>query len=184
VLESSDVLGAWDWLVSRQSLPPEAVGLFGQLRDCGGVEIRLHRAALYNSIYQADDQLLVLSEGKLLRVALVLAALGIYSVTAYTVAQQTNEIGVRMALGADRSRVVTHVLRGAFTWVLTGLVLGLPLAIAAGWAISEQLYLVSFWDPPAIGFASTTLAMAALVAALIPAMKAAGISPTTALRAN
>jgi predicted permease len=117
-------------------------------------------------------------------VALMLAAIGLYSVTAYTVAQQTNEIGVRMALGADRSRVATHVLRGAFTWVLTGLVIGLPLAVAAGWAISEQLYMVQFWDPAAIGFASTTLAMAALVAALIPAMKAAGISPTTALRAQ
>jgi predicted permease len=117
-------------------------------------------------------------------VALMLAAIGLYSVTAYTVAQQTNEIGVRMALGADRSRVATHVLRGAFTWVLTGLVIGLPLAVTAGWAISDQLYLVRFWDPAAIAFASATLALAALVAALIPAMKAAGISPTTALRAN
>jgi predicted permease len=117
-------------------------------------------------------------------VALLLAAIGLYSVTAYSVAQQTNEIGVRMALGADRSRVVTHVLRGAFTWVLVGLVIGLPLAVAAGRAISDQLYLIQFWDPVAMGFASATLAIAALVAALIPAMKAAGISPTSALRAN
>jgi ABC-type antimicrobial peptide transport system permease subunit len=115
--------------------------------------------------------------------ALMLAAIGLCSVTAYSVAQQTSEIGVRMALGADRSRVPTHVLRGAFTWVLAGLVIGLPLAIAAGRAISGQLYLVQFWDPTAIGFASTTLAIAALAAALIPAMKA-GISPTSALRAN
>jgi predicted permease len=117
-------------------------------------------------------------------VALMLAAIGLYSVTAYSVAQQTNEIGIRMALGADRSRVATHVLRGAFTWVLVGLLLGAPLAVAAGRAISDQLYLVQFWDPAAIGFASATLAIAALMAALIPAMKAAGISPTTALRAN
>jgi len=117
-------------------------------------------------------------------VALMLAAIGLYSVTAYTVAQQTNEIGVRMALGANRSRVAAHVLRGAFTWVAIGLVIGVPLAIAAGRAISDQLYLVQFWDPTAIGIASTTLAVAALLAALIPAMKAAGISPTTALRAN
>jgi ABC-type antimicrobial peptide transport system permease subunit len=89
-----------------------------------------------------------------------------------------------MALGADRSRVATHVLRGAFTWVLVGLVIGLPLAVAAGRAISGQLFLVQFWDPAAMGFASATLAIAALVAALIPAMKAAGISPTSALRAN
>jgi predicted permease len=117
-------------------------------------------------------------------VALLLAAIGLYSVTAYTVAQQTNEIGVRMALGADRSRVVTHVLRGAFKWVLAGLLIGVPLAVAAGRAITDQLYQVKFWDPPAIGFASTTLAIAALVAALIPAAKAARISPMAALRAE
>jgi predicted permease len=117
-------------------------------------------------------------------VALVLAAIGLYSVTAYSVAQQTNEIGVRMALGADRSRVVSHVLRGAFTWVLAGLLLGIPLAILAGRGLSEQLYQVRFWDPPALGFASTALAIAALVAALIPAARAAAISPIAALRAD
>jgi predicted permease len=117
-------------------------------------------------------------------VALVLAAIGLYSVTAYSVAQQTNEIGVRMALGADRAGVVAHVLRGAFTWVLAGLLLGVPLAITAGRAIADQLYLVRFWDPQAIGLASGTLAVAALLAAMIPAIKAAGISPMNALRAN
>jgi len=117
-------------------------------------------------------------------VALMLAAIGLYSVTAYSVAQQTNEIGVRMALGADRIAVVTHVLRGAFKWVLAGLLMGVPLSIAAGRAIADQLYLVRFWDPQAIGLASLTLAMAALLAAVIPAIKAAGISPMNALRAN
>ncbi len=117
-------------------------------------------------------------------VALVLAAIGLYSVTAYTVAQQTNEIGVRMALGADRARVVRHVLRGAFKWVLVGLLLGVPLAVAAGRAIADQLYLVQFWDARAIGFASATLSLAALLAAIIPALKASRVSPVKALRAN
>jgi predicted permease len=117
-------------------------------------------------------------------VALMLAAIGLYSVTAYSVAQQTNEIGVRMALGADRGGVITHVLRGAFTWVLVGLVIGVPLAIAAGRAVADQLYLVRFWDPTALGFASATLLVAALLAAIIPAIKASGISPMNALRAN
>jgi predicted permease len=117
-------------------------------------------------------------------VALMLAAIGLYSVTAYTVAQQTNEIGVRMALGADRFSVVTHVLRGAFKWVLAGLLMGIPLSIVAGRAIADQLYLVRFWDPQAIVFASVTLAIAAFLAAVIPAIKAAGISPMNALRAN
>jgi ABC-type antimicrobial peptide transport system permease subunit len=117
-------------------------------------------------------------------VALLLAAIGLYSVTAYTVAQQTNEIGVRMALGADRAGVVSHVLRGAFKWVLTGLLLGMPLAVAAGRAIADQLYLVQFWDMRAIGLASATLLVAAFVAAIIPAIKATRISPMNALRAN
>ena len=65
-------------------------------------------------------------------VALLLAAVGLYGVTAYTVAQRTNEIGIRMALGADRAKVVDLVLRGAFRRVLVGLVLGVPLAVAPG----------------------------------------------------
>ncbi|HYL34307.1 MAG TPA: ABC transporter permease, partial [Bryobacteraceae bacterium] len=83
-------------------------------------------------------------------VALLLAAVGLYGVTAYTVAQRTNEIGIRMALGADRAKVVQLVLRGAFTRVVLGLILGLPLAIGAGRLISAQLYGVSSWDPLAL----------------------------------
>src|SRR5208282_1656991 len=80
-------------------------------------------------------------------VALLLAAVGLYGVTAYTVAQRTNEIGIRMALGADRLKVVQLVLQGAFGRVAVGLALGLPLAIVAGRLVSSQLYDVSFWDP-------------------------------------
>jgi len=117
-------------------------------------------------------------------VALTLAAIGLYSVTTYSVAQQTNEIGVRMALGAGRRAVVAHVLRGAFTWVLAGLLLGAPLAVAAGRAIAGQLYQVPFWDPRALGLAGAVLMLAAFVAAIIPAITATKISPMTALRAN
>jgi ABC-type antimicrobial peptide transport system permease subunit len=115
-------------------------------------------------------------------VALVLAAVGIYGVTAYTVAQRTNEIGIRMALGADRLSVVRHILRGAFVRVLIGLVLAIPLAVAAGRLISNQLYDVSFWDPLALTLASGALAICALIAAFIPARFAASISPMAALR--
>ncbi len=115
-------------------------------------------------------------------VALVLAAIGLYGVTAYTVARQTNEIGIRMALGADRSNVFQLVLRGAFLRVLIGLALGLPLAVGAGKLISSQLYGVSIYDPPALGLATISLAICAFVAAMIPANRAASISPMTALR--
>jgi predicted permease len=115
-------------------------------------------------------------------VALLLAAVGLYGVTAYTVAQRTNEIGVRMALGADRTNVVQLVLRGAFKRVIVGLLLGLPLAIGAGRLISAKLYGVSIWDPYALGVAAISLAICAFFAAIIPASRAASISPMKALR--
>jgi predicted permease len=117
-------------------------------------------------------------------VALLLAAVGLYGVTAYTVAQRTNEIGIRMALGADRANVVRYVLRGAFVRVAVGLALGVPLAIVAGRLISSQLYDISFWDPLALAGAAVALGICSLVAALIPATVAASISPMTALRAE
>ena len=115
-------------------------------------------------------------------VALVLAAVGLYGVTAYTVAQRTNEIGIRMALGADRSKVIQLVLGGAFRRVLVGLLLGLPLAVAAGRLISAQLYGVSSWDPLALTVAAGSLAICSFFAAMIPANRAASISPMNALR--
>ncbi len=115
-------------------------------------------------------------------VALLLAAVGIYGVTAYTVAQRTNEIGIRMALGANQTKVVQLVLRGAFQRVVIGVVLGLPLAVGAGRLISAQLYGVSSWDPVALALAASALAISAFFAAIIPARRAASISPIEALR--
>jgi len=115
-------------------------------------------------------------------IALLLAAVGLYGVTAYTVAQRTNEIGIRMALGAGRTEVVRHVLQGAFARVAAGLGLGLPLAVLAGRLISSQLYGVSYWDPLALMVAASALTICTLIAALVPATVAASISPVTALR--
>jgi len=115
-------------------------------------------------------------------VALLLAVVGLYGVTAYAVAQRTGEIGIRMALGADRRSVATLVVVSAFKRVAAGLFLGIPLAIGAGRLISAQLYGVTFWDPLALSVAIVSLAVCALVAALIPARRAAGVSPMTALR--
>ncbi len=115
-------------------------------------------------------------------IALVLAAVGLYGVTAYSVAQKTNEIGIRMALGADRKKVMQLVLGGAFIRVAIGLIAGLPLAIGAGKLISAQLYGVNWWDPPALSVAIGALLLCSFLAAIIPANRAASISPTEALR--
>ncbi len=117
-------------------------------------------------------------------VALLLAAIGLYGVTAYGVAQRTNEIGIRMALGANRSRVVRSVLAQAFLRVVLGLALGIPLALGAGRLIAAQLYGVSFHDPLALIAAAFALGVCSLIAALIPATVAASISPMTALRSE
>jgi predicted permease len=117
-------------------------------------------------------------------VALVLAAIGLYGMTAYSVAQRTNEIGIRMALGAGRGNVVGMVLQGAFRRIILGLVLGVPLAIGAGYLLSAQLYGVRFWDPIALAVGGIALATCAFIAAIIPANRAASISPIRALRIN
>jgi predicted permease len=115
-------------------------------------------------------------------VALVLAAVGLYGVTAYTVAQRTSEIGVRMALGAGKRDVIRLVLRGAFQRVAMGLLLGIPLAIGAGRLMAAQLYQVGSWDPVSLTIAVGALAACAFVAAIVPAARAASLDPTTALR--
>jgi predicted permease len=115
-------------------------------------------------------------------VALLLAAIGLYGVTAYSVAQRTSEIGIRMALGADAARVLRLVLQSAFRLVAFGLLLGVPTAIGAGRLIGAQLHGVSEWDPAALAVATVALAACTFIAALIPALRAASIDPIRALR--
>ena len=113
---------------------------------------------------------------------LVLAAVGLYGVLAYMVERRTSEIGVRMALGADRGRVVGMVLGGAFWQVGIGLALGIPAAIGAGRLMTDQLFGVEPWDPVMLALATLLLGVAALVASVIPAWRAARVEPMVALR--
>lgn len=114
--------------------------------------------------------------------ALVLAAVGLYGVTAYGVERRTREIGVRIALGANRPRVMQLVLRGAFLQVLIGLVIGIPASIGCARLIAAKLYQVKGWDPAALCGAVAALAVCALVASLAPARRAAAVNPVSALR--
>jgi macrolide transport system ATP-binding/permease protein len=114
--------------------------------------------------------------------ALLLAALGLYGVTAYTVVRRTPEIGIRMALGAERSRVIGMVMRGAMLQALLGLLIGAPVAMFCVRYIKSQLYEISSVDFTVMVAAAATLAVSAAIAGIIPARRAASINPMEALR--
>jgi macrolide transport system ATP-binding/permease protein len=114
--------------------------------------------------------------------ALLLAAVGLYGVTAYTVERRTSEIGIRMALGAERGSVVVMVMRGAVMQTLLGLAIGIPVAFVCVRFVKAQLYEITTADVRVMAGAIVTLAVAACVAGLIPARRAASIDPMRALR--
>jgi macrolide transport system ATP-binding/permease protein len=114
--------------------------------------------------------------------ALVLACVGLYGVTAFAVARRTNEIGVRMALGADRRNVLGLVLRAAFAQLGLGLAIGIPAALAGGRMLERQLYGVKSHDPMILGLATVILTACAVLAALVPARRATRVDPIVALR--
>jgi putative ABC transport system permease protein len=115
-------------------------------------------------------------------VALILASIGLYGVTAYSVARRTNEIGIRMALGAGKMNILKLVLRGALLQMGIALLIGIPVTIAAGRAMSAQLFGVKPYDPRILALTAAALAAAAFAAAIIPARRAATLNPIRALR--
>ena len=114
--------------------------------------------------------------------ALLLAAIGLYGVTAYTVARRTPEIGIRMALGAVRSRVIGTVMRGAMLQSVAGLAIGIPVAIFCVRFVKSQLFEITRVNVPVMAIAIGVLALAAAIAGIIPARRAASIDPVRALR--
>src|SRR5438034_1656301 len=114
--------------------------------------------------------------------ALTLACVGLYGVTSYSVARRISEIGLRMALGAERRNILGLVLRGAFTQVILGLAIGIPAALAGGRLLSAELYGVKSHDAVALGLAVVTLAACAFVAGFVPARRATKVDPMVALR--
>jgi predicted permease len=114
--------------------------------------------------------------------ALVLASVGLYGITSYQVARRTSEIGLRMALGADRRDVVKMVLRGALLQAGVGLVIGIPLALGAARWMTSQLYQVRSYDPLSLLTAVVVLLLSATVAGFVPARRASLIEPMEALR--
>jgi predicted permease len=116
--------------------------------------------------------------------SLLLAGIGMYGVTAYNAGCRTTEIGVRMALGANRSDAVRLILGGAFWLIICGIAVGMPLAFAAGRFLGNQLYGVNPFSLPVTFVAVAALGLSALVASLVPALRTSRISPVEALRAE
>ena len=116
--------------------------------------------------------------------ALLLACLGLYGTLSFRVAQRTREIGVRMALGAPRARVVIMILRDGLTLMLAGVAIGLPAAFAFARVLGHLLFAISPYDPLTFGTVVIILAIIAIVACLLPARRAANVNPMEALRAE
>jgi len=114
--------------------------------------------------------------------ALLLAIIGLYGVTAYSVVRRTPEIGIRMALGAARGGVIVMVMRGAMIQAAVGLTIGVPVALLCVRFVKSQLYEITSVDFNVMTCSIVILALAAFVAGIIPAGRAASIDPVRALR--
>jgi hypothetical protein len=170
----------------RTALPASAVA--GPVRDAlSGVTKDIMIRGVMTLADQVDSSLA--AERLLLRLclvfgglALVLACVGLYGVIAYSVAQRTAEIGLRVALGATPSSVMRGVLRETMVLVAAGVAIGVPAALVSTRLIGSFLYGLTPRDPATIAVAAAILLAAAALAALIPAVRAARVDPNVALR--
>ena len=169
----------------------DAAGTLAAIRrDIRGVDPRLPVLALttMRAFHEKSLALWVLKAGGttfsiLGLLALVLAVVGVYGVRSYVVSSRTREIGIRMALGADARSVRWLVLRQGLTLTITGLAIGMPLAITASFVLNSVMWGFTRFDAPVILGAPAVLAAAALLASYIPARRATRIEPVRALRA-
>ena len=147
-----------------------------------GIDFRPLSAQLNDSLLR--DRLMAALSGGFGFLAGLLATLGLYGVVAYMVAQRSNEIGVRIALGASRSRVIRLILREAMLLLSAGLTVGVMLALWAGRAAAALLFGLQPHDAISLIAASLLLTTIALIASYLPARRAAGLNPMSALRSE
>jgi predicted permease len=130
----------------------------------------------------AQERMMATLAGAFGMLALVVATVGLYGLLAYVVVRRTKEIGIRIALGAERTRIFSLVLGNAVRLVMIGTALGIPAAWAAARWVDSMLFGLSRSDPLTVAGALLTLTSAALIAAFLPARKAARVDPLTCLR--
>src|SRR5262249_6755323 len=182
----SDTRGAQMTLVVRTAGDPTSVAAAVR-REARAMD---HAMPVFEVETLATQVAASLREGRLLAtlssgfglLALLLSCLGLYGILSYAVARRMQEIGIRMALGADRRDVLWLVLRDALRLVLLGVALGIPAALAVARLISSQLFGISAADPVAISLATMALLAIAAVACYLPARRATRVDPLVALR--
>jgi putative ABC transport system permease protein len=151
----------------------------------------LNKAILITRNQQGDELLSASIRGQRFRafvlmafsiIALILAAVGMHSVVSYSVARRTNEIGIRMALGATRAKVVSLILGDGFRICVGGLAIGVPLSITAAYGIRSWIFGVPPFDLVTLGAVVLALSIVAMAACYVPARRAAGLDPLVAIR--
>jgi putative ABC transport system permease protein len=178
------------WLYVMVRSPGDATALARSLRGVvrevdpalSAANVRQLTEVVWSSVQEPRVSMLLLSGFAVL--ALILAAVGIYGVIGYSVSQRTQEIGVRMAVGADRRSVLMLVIREGLLMALAGVTLGIGLALAAAGRLSQLLVDVTARDPLAFAAAATLLIGVAVAASYVPARRATKVDPLTALRAE
>ncbi|MGC1615839.1 MAG: FtsX-like permease family protein, partial [Candidatus Acidiferrum sp.] len=129
-----------------------------------------------------EERVTALLSGFFAALALLLASIGLYGLMSYTVTRRTREIGIRVAVGAQRQNVLWLVLRETLTLALLGIAVGIPSALAASRLIATMLFGLSPSDLPTIATVSLLLLLVALLAGYLPARRASAIDPIVALR--
>jgi ABC-type antimicrobial peptide transport system permease subunit len=165
------------------SLVPAIQRLVGTVDPALGIDALLPMSRLVASSV-ARERFFAIVLGAFAALAAVLAAIGIYGVRAYVVAQRTREIGIRMALGAERTHVVALILRGGLALTVVGIALGLGAAAAASRLLQGMLFGITPLDLPTFGAVAVGFGLVTTVASYVPARRATRIDPNVALRAD
>ena len=166
--------------IPTSTVSVEATAALGEMHPAILLQFSTLEQTIRNSL--ASERLMATLSGFFGGLAMLIATIGLYGVMSYTVARRRTEIGIRMALGADRAAVVRMIVGEAAKLLAAGLIVGAGLAIAGGQFAATLLFGLKPWDPVTLGAGTAGLGLVALLASWIPAQRAAGLAPTTALR--